>query len=253
MITINNNDENKKQNFLSATVVAVAVIFIVGLAAVYYFVITDTLPEQIKNYFVPETVKVQEATNPLVVKKEPPKPAEPPAYITKVIKYSFPGILPAESKMGSCFAGSIAQPFRQDAFRCNAENSVYDPCFSNDKKDKVVCQMNPLKPDIFLINLSQPLPVSENPVNLKDNWAWFVELEDGTICSPYTGTRPLINKEPAHYGCKAKIKGDMDVLIGDLIKGQAWTAKRTIVTKDAAGTGWDTKSSEVVKIKTVWQ
>jgi hypothetical protein len=132
-------------------------------------------------------------------------------------------------------------------------SSTYDPCFSNDKKDKVICQMNPLVSNIFIINLTQTLPAPVLPKVMQDNWAWFIELEDGTICSPYTGVRPLVNKEPAYYGCKAKVKGDLDVLIGDLVKGQTWTAKRMIVTKDLAGTGWDTKSSEVVKIKTVWQ
>ncbi|KKP32831.1 MAG: hypothetical protein A2312_00175 [Candidatus Staskawiczbacteria bacterium RIFOXYB2_FULL_32_9] len=260
MITIDDVKENKNNYFLGTIIIVFFSLIIITIVIVYYWIATDSVPKYISIYFLPEEIKIDNNILPELQKKEPiviEKETNPNA--TKVIKYSFPEIMPSEIKDGSCQEYSKAQPYRDDAFKCTIEETVYDPCFSNGKKDlpaqagQVVCQMNPLSQDIFIINLKDPLLEEKLPVVLRTNWAWFLELEDGTICAPYTGSRPLINNTEAFYGCKAKVKGDLDVLMGDLIIGEIWTAKRMIVTKDEAGTGWDTKFSETVKIKTIWQ
>lgn len=253
MVTIDDVKENKKNYFLTAIIVIFFSLIIIAIVIVYYWIAMGSVPKFISNYFLPEEIKIENNILPEVQKKEPPVVEKINPNATKVIKYVFPIILPKEVKNGDCFVSSIAQPYRNDAFRCQTEDSIYDPCFSNEKKDQVICQMNPLSQAVFIINLKDPLPNVKSPVILRTNWAWFLELEDGTICSPYTGNRPLINNTEAFYGCRPKIKGDLDVLIGDLIVGEIWTAKRMIVVRDEAGTGWDTKFSEIVKVKAVWQ
>lgn len=253
MITIDDVKENKKNYVLPTIVVIIASIIIIAIIVVYYWTLTESFPQPIKDYFVPKVMQV--VALPKVDNVDKQKVIKPVSQEskTKIIKYVFSANLPQEIKEGVCISASIAQPYRNNAFRCQVENSIYDPCFANLTNDKVVCQMNPLNSDIFMINLSEPLPENKLPEDIKNNWAWFLELEDGTICSPYTGTKPLINNEIAIYGCKAKVKGDLDVLIGDLIIGDIWTAKRMIVVRDNVGTGWDTKFLEVVNIKSIWQ
>jgi hypothetical protein len=254
MITIEDVKENKKSYLLPATIIIIFSLVTFFIVIIYYWIAMDSVPKYINNYFLPEVVKTDNNVLPEVKEKEPiavEGKVNPDA--TKVIKFAFPTILPKETREGVCLESSLAQPFRKDAFKCTVATTIYDPCFSNEKKDKVICQMNPLQADIFVINLTKELSGVKLPAILRTNWAWFLELEDGTICSPYTGGKPLINNIEAFYGCKAKVKGDLDVLMGDLTSGEVWTAMRMIVTKDAVGTGWDTKSSEIVKIKTIWQ
>ena len=41
------------------------------------------------------------------------------------------------------------------------------------------------------------------------DWAWLVELQDGTLCTPFTGTFPFAaDGEMALYGCAPRYKGD---------------------------------------------
>jgi hypothetical protein len=254
MITIDDVKENKKNYFLAVIIVIFFSLIIIAIVIVYYWIATDSVPKFISNYLISEEIKIDNNILPEQQKKESlveENKINPNA--TKVIKYAFPVIIPKEIKDGSCLEYSKSEPYRQDAFKCVIDKIAYDPCFSNEAKDKVVCHMNPLSQDVFIINLKAPLPDVKSPVVLRTNWAWFLELEDGTICSPYTGSKPLINNTEAFYGCKPKIKGDLDVLIGDLIIGEIWTVKRMIVTRDGIGTGWDTKFSDIVKVKTVWQ
>lgn len=170
---------------------------------------------------------------------------------TKVINFTAPNVLPEKIESGECKTNSIAQPYRVDALRCIVGDSVYDPCFTTFQENIVFCQMNPLKEDSFLIKLDENLPSGAISTETKDNWAWFVKLKDGTYCSPYTETRPIIGTQEAYYGCNSSVQGERVVLIGDLIKGDIWTADKATLTKGEEG--WETKNLEKVKIDSVWQ
>jgi len=174
---------------------------------------------------------------------------------SKVIVFKSSEVLPDEIKIGNCQINSIAEPFRKDAWRCMVEDSIYDPCFETSQKDILFCQMNPLAPSAFLIKLTKPLPEASLPVEIRDNWAWFVKLKDGTYCSPFTGARPFFGTEPdveaAYYGCNSQNKDEQVVLLGDLTRSNVWTAKRAIIVKD--GENWAIKSVGNVQIDTVWQ
>jgi hypothetical protein len=135
------------------------------------------------------------------------------------------------------------------------DNSIYDPCFSIGVKEFVFCQMNPLVEDSFLIESTKDLPEVKVTTENQNNWAWFVKLEDGIYCSPFTGTRPFFgeneNAQIAYYGCNSQNKDEQIVLLGDLMRSNIWTAKKAIIVKD--GENWVIKSIDNAQIDTVWQ
>ena len=165
-------------------IIAVAIIIILILAFLFYLFTVKSVP-------LPE----------MPVQKALP---------TKLVKFAVPADLPSTQKAGECFASSIAQPFREDAFRCMVVNEIYDPCFKVPEGDFVYCQSNPIDFDSFLIKLTKKLPAPEAPQQKQTNWAWFLKLEDGTVCSPFTGTRPFFGQgesaQVAYYGCQSKMQ-----------------------------------------------
>jgi hypothetical protein len=115
------------------------------------------------------------------------------ALATQVIRYTPPAQLPAKTESGHCWTSSIAAPYRPDAFRCMVGNEIHDPCFATAQKDRVVCDMNPASGEAgFVLKLTQALPAPEPPPTANENWAWLIELADGSACFPFTGTNPLI-------------------------------------------------------------
>ena len=155
-------------------------------------------------------------------------------------------------KSGNCFASSISAPFRQDAFRCMVTNLIYDPCFTVAEKGFVYCQIGIDKSTGFLIKLTNALPAASAPVTTQDNWAWYLKLKDGTECAPFTGTRPFFSQtQIAYYGCKSKNNNEQVDLIGDLVKGDVWTAVEAVIVEN--GANYSVKSIQQVEIDTVWQ
>lgn len=158
---------------------------------------------------------------------------------TQVIDY-MPSV-PASStpvEKGTCFASSVAAPYRTDAWRCTVGNAISDPCFeipsSNDlamntPEPNLLCGANPASTDIssqFVLDLTKSLPPAQAPSGtVPSNWAWLVELTDGTICSPYTGTRPFTAAgDVAIYSCNGGPGESM--IFGDLNNATStWTAE----------------------------
>ena len=90
------------------------------------------------------------------------------------------------------------------------------------------------------------------PEIIQNNWAWFVKLRDGTYCSPFTGTRPFFGGDKiAYYGCESNIENEQVILIGDLTKGDIWTANKAVLIKEKDN--WAIKFLEQIKIDSVWQ
>jgi hypothetical protein len=232
---------NKENDLTANIIIAVfAIIIILGLAFLYYY-----YSIKMQSFSQSSPVNSSAAVSASLSEKINPED------FTKVIKFSVPENLPEISKSGKCWTNSVAYPYREDAFRCIVENSVYDPCFTTNQKDIVFCQTNPTKESSFLIKLTEDLPVAKLPEKIQDNWSWFVLLKDGTYCPPYTGTRPLVEKNIAYYGCNSQAKDEVIVLMGDLKKGDVWKATRAVLTQEE--NKWKTKSSEVVEIDSVWQ
>lgn len=232
---------------LSTIIITIfAILIIIALAFFYYYFASQLEP--VRN-LSPAVVETSPVKNPPIIPEPLP---EPQAFATEVINFVPPVTLPAEIKEGDCQINSVAQPYRQDAWKCTVGKVVYDPCFSTVLSDVVYCKMNPLQDgNDFLIKLAKPLPVPLTPKNAQDNWAWFVELRDGTYCSPYTGPRPIINGQVAFYGCKSNAAGEQAVLMGDLKENLIWKAEKATLIK--SGLKWVFKFLEEAEIKTVWQ
>jgi hypothetical protein len=186
--------------------------------------------------------------------------ATPAANATQVIAYVPPvpaTSTPAES--GSCWTNSIAAPFRTDAWRCSVGNSISDPCFEVPGSQNLLCNIDPANPNSsssFVLKLTQLLPAPEVPEGgIPANWAWLVQLSDGTVCSPFTGTLPFAQGGiSANYGCAPSTPGGEGLYIfGDLNASTSpWTAQVGLLS--AATSGLPTVMDEqTVNVATVWQ
>jgi hypothetical protein len=182
---------------------------------------------------------------------------EPP---TQVIDYS--PLPPASStpiEKGSCFASSIAAPYRSDAWRCSVGNAISDPCFEiQGSTSTLACGQNPAGTDTsltFTLQLTKPLP---KPTIIQgvapSNWGWLVELGDGTVCSPYTGTRPFTaTGEIAAYSCNSAQPGE-DMIFGDLNSSSSvWTAEVGSLSTSTTKFPPVIAASATVPIFAVWQ
>jgi len=235
-------DNNSIDLIITVIITVAATIIIVALAFLFYYY-------AIKSSSIAKT----ELTSDAIVNSIASASSSTPdtSNFTKIISFKAPDTLPETVEVGKCWTNSISQPYREDAFRCMIESSIYDPCFTTNKEGFVFCQMNPLKEDSFLIKLTESLPKLEIPAEKQDNWAWFIKLKDGTYCSPFTGTRMFVGEDIAYYGCNSATKGETVVLIGDLKAGDIWTADKATLVK--SGQTWTTKSLENVEIDSVWQ
>jgi hypothetical protein len=128
-------------------------------------------------------------------------------------------------------------------------NEIHDPCFSLSGKQSVVCGANPATGNSgFTVTLTKPLPEPEGKAYGESNQAWLVQLSDGEVCMPFTGTRAIIDGKAAVYGCSPNADGRSSVLLGDLDNTQpVWTAKSATLVKQ--GSDWKAESVETVPVK----
>jgi hypothetical protein len=184
------------------------------------------------------------------------------AQATEVVHYVPP--TPVSSTpvvQGSCWTNSIAAPFRADAWRCAVGNGIQDPCFQIDESTStLLCGIDPQNPTsskTFVLSLTQPLPApSANPVSPPgSDWAWLVELADGTLCSPFTGTLPsAADGEIAIYGCAPRYSGDDRMIFGNFdTSSDLWTAEVGTLSVSTSTFPPPMVSSSVVPVATVWQ
>lgn len=226
----------KSSTAIFVAVVAILIICVLAGLLYYYSVASVPVPPQMNSG--------QQSVKPVVKEKQPEE-------TTDIISFKVPDELPKTVKWGSCFASSVSAPYRQDAFRCSDGNQIFDPCFATPDKKSVYCKEDPLKQDSFVIKLTKVLPKTQVPMVL-ENWAWFLQLKDGTICSPFTGTRPFYGQnQVGYYGCTSNDKTQQIVILGELESGSPWKANKAIMIK--VGAKWTIKSAEKVNVATVWQ
>jgi hypothetical protein len=179
---------------------------------------------------------------------------------TQIIAYA--PVMPASStpmESGSCWTNSIAAPFRADAWRCTVGNSISDPCFQiPNSTSSLLCNVNPTitgATSTFVLKLTKPLPAPDVPPGLAPTgWAWLVQLADGTLCTPFTGTLPITaTGDAANYGCAPGPLGT-DVLIfnGLNTSSSAWTAEIGTISETTSSLP-TIASSSTVPVATVWQ
>jgi hypothetical protein len=185
-------------------------------------------------------------------------PAVAPA--TQIVAYVPPSQASSTSvKNGSCWTNSIAAPFRSDAWRCTVGNSISDPCFQlPNSTSSLLCNVNPIvvnSTSTFVLKLTQPLPASQVPPGLApSDWAWLVQLQDGTLCTPFTGTLPITaTHDVANYGCAPGPLGKDLLIFGDLnSSSSAWTAEVGTLNETTSSLP-TVASSSTVPVATVWQ
>lgn len=125
---------------------------------------------------------------------------------------------------GSCFAGSVADPGRPDAWRCSdTGNQILDPCFENPyhtTPNVLACARNPFDANVILLTLTQSLPTTQvnrvNPAAIP----WALELSNGARCTLLTGTSILIAGQRVNYSCT-----DGGNVLGEPVRGPTvWRA-----------------------------
>jgi hypothetical protein len=234
--------KKKGSKVLGWIVAIVAIVIILALAFLLYYYATKSGSA----YQAPQT----SSTTTAPVATPITAPVTPPANATSVISFQPPATLPTTVQQGYCWINSIAAGQRTDAWRCMVGSTIYDPCFQIPGKAEVYCQMNPTIATSFVISLTKPLPATQIAPEPKNNWAWFLTLADGTICSPFTGTLPSVNGASYPYGCKSPNKTQM-IYLTDLTAGPVWTTSE--VTVEQQGTKQTIVSQATVNLKTVWQ
>lgn len=186
----------------------------------------------------------------------------PQAAATDVIQYE--ALAPAGSmpvKEGSCWTNSIAAPFRGDAWRCTVGNNISDPCFQIPGEQKLLCNVNPTVPvstSTFVLQLTKPLPKSQPVQGVQPSgMGWLIELQGGTLCTPYTGTLPFTESgDVASYACAPGPLGNDIAIFNINSSSSVWTAEvGTLAAAPANSTSGlpVIESSSIVPITAVWQ
>jgi hypothetical protein len=123
----------------------------------------------------------------------------------------------------------------------------------------MICGADPaLGKNGFPLKLTKPLPTNvgnppaEPPI-------WIFELDDGSICEPFTGTMPMVGGEPARWSCFVPSAGgngkvEQRGLVTKVNRGSVWTADR--YAESAVG-GPETANRRVeaarIPIRKVWE
>lgn len=113
---------------------------------------------------------------------------------------------------GQCFSQSQLI-WREDAWRCQTEGKIYDPCFvkTAGKKMEAVCPQSPWVGDSIQIEVSAPLiNVNHTTLDMSRAFPWAIELVNGERCQAIS-TNEIVDNMPVRYRCS-----DSNVLIGYL-------------------------------------
>ena len=145
---------------------------------------------------------------------------------TTQVTWFAPSVPSGPIQEGSCWTRSIAGD-RPGAWRCMIGNGIHDPCFQiSPTENEVICDANPaLGKSGFVMKLTKAPPLVTGPSAARPS-PWILQLEDGSVCEPFTGTRPAVNNQPAVWSC---------------IKPGVPPSSRTnsLVTKGSSGKGMD--------------
>lgn len=139
-------------------------------------------------------------------------------------------------------------------------NGIHDPCFQvAPMENEVICDANPvLGKSGFMMKLTRPLPLVAAPPSVSPS-PWILKLEDGSVCEPFTGTRPAVNNQPAVWSC---IKPGVppsprtNSLVTKVHPGKVWTAERYAESAVAIGKSMTESRRvevQIIAVAQVWQ
>lgn len=159
---------------------------------------------------------------------------------------------------GSCWTRSIAAD-RPGAWRCMIGNHIHDPCFQvPPMKNEVICDANPvLGKSGFVMKLTKALPLETASPAVSPS-PWILQLEDGSVCAPFTGTRPAVNNQPAVWSCMPEVPPSprTNSLVTKVHPGKVWTVERDPESAAAMGNSMTESRRvevQIVPVAKVWQ
>jgi len=118
---------------------------------------------------------------------------------------------------GQCFAQSQLI-LREDAWRCQVEGKIYDPCFvqAGSKNTQALCPQSPWVGESVQIEVVAPLDNHEHrTLDMASAFPWAVELVNGEHCQAVEADK-LYDGMPIRYRCSGQ-----NVLIGYLQRCKA--------------------------------
>ena len=127
-----------------------------------------------------------------------------------------PGVQVAGRVPGTCFAASIADQGRPDAWRCMSGNRIMDPCFQGAEGGQAVlaCLDDPWALRVTVLTPNTELPRAQaNKADLRGALPWALELSNGARCVFLTGATTAVAGMRVNYGCvggRISVVGDLD-------------------------------------------
>lgn len=163
---------------------------------------------------------------------------------TEIIEYK-QTYIPEERRTGSCWTTSIAANINKNAFRCNVEQEIFDPCFK-EESGRVVCGVDPEQQGSgFELQLIKELPEHTDIIQT-DSWLpWRLKLEDGQLCGLYTGTAAI--KDGKSYYIYCEKDNEDNSVFGELDKTTNPWKIRLIHTK-SENDDFFTETVDVIKV-----
>jgi hypothetical protein len=179
---------------------------------------------------------------------EIPKYEHPTSPETELIAYTVP--VPSEQRAGRCLFNSNVLG-TSNSWRCTVDNQVFDPCLLAEDGETIVCGADPSSNTPgFRVELTHAMPEPEVSLFRTAPAAplWELLLEDGSVCTLFTGASMQLEDTPVTYVCS-----DSEVLLGEIDQsGERWQVQKAAISNDAEGNF----SAEVIKTVTVvraWQ
>lgn len=129
---------------------------------------------------------------------------------------------------GSC-SGQSQLIVREDAWRCQVEQTVYDPCFikTAPASRQLICPSSPWSSEAVAIDVAAPLDNSQHlTLDMARALPWAVELTNGEYCQAVISSS-TVDSMPVRYQCS-----NNQVLIGHL---QRCKAPWSMLEQTAAG------------------
>lgn len=147
---------------------------------------------------------------------------------------------------------------RTEAWRCVADNEIYDPCFAvAGLKEAVVCGADPARSlSEFVLALTKPLPARSMP-HLAAPLPWMLELADGSVCALATGTSAQVDGRDVPYECSdSQVCTDdrcpyLTGLTTHLQRAAVWKAEKVIFR--SSGSAVKLLKRQSVAVVALWQ
>jgi hypothetical protein len=127
----------------------------------------------------------------------------------------------AQRLEGRCFARSVASPARPDAWRCEVDSAILDPCFLDvmGDPDVLACARDPFEGEVLELVLVEALPETPSPEDPRYELAepWTLVVDGGVFCTLFTGATGPVAGLRISYGCD-----DGSSLLGAVDRAGEW-------------------------------